>query len=74
MMLNMFAPQVGKVVQNLPDNLTMSTAITMADGNIHWRGDWPVKEMAAFAVTLKEMAEGAVLPGGKAPDEDFDDD
>jgi hypothetical protein len=74
MMLNMFAPKLGKVVQDLPDNLTMSTAFTMADGNIHWRGDWPVKEMAAFAVTLKEMAEGAVLPGGKAPDEDFDDD
>ena len=71
-MLNMFAPRVGKVINNLPDNLTMSTAITLADGNIHWRGDWPVKELAALAGTL--MAEGPAPPVGKAPDEDFDDD
>jgi len=72
-MLGMFgAPaEVMQAFQNIPDVLPLSTAITFPDGNIRWRGDFPVKEIAKVA----EAIQKAMNPGEKEqPGEGQDDD
>ena len=68
MMAGMFGvpPELTQAIQNLPDNMMLATSITIADGDIHWRGNWPVKEIAKIA---EAMTPGA---GGADNDEDFD--
>lgn len=46
MLLGMTAPDVGTMLSKLPDELRLSTALTFADGDVHWRGDWPLEAIA----------------------------
>jgi hypothetical protein len=69
--------EVIQAFQNIPDVLTLSTAITFPDGNIRWRGDWPVKEVAKAAEAVmaampKETPQEPEGEGGEGDDEDFD--
>lgn len=53
--------EVAQVIQAVPDVLPLSTAVTFPDGNIRWRGDWPVME----CVKIAQQALG--VGGGEAP-------
>jgi hypothetical protein len=73
MMFGMFAPpEVVQAFQNLPDVLPLSTAITFPDGNIRWRGDWPVREVAKAAEALRKAIPEAPPPEQPAEGEEFD--
>jgi hypothetical protein len=54
MLLGMTAPEAGAMLARLPDELRLSSAFTFADGNIHWRGDWPLEAIADAARRLQE--------------------
>jgi len=58
MMLGMFgAPQEAmQAIQAMPDVLPFSTAVTLNEGDIHWKGDWPVAEIAKI---VEGVAAGA---------------
>jgi len=74
-MLGMFGapPDVMQAFQNIPDVLPLSTAITFPDGNIRWRGDWPVKEIAKVAESIqKAMGPGAGAPPAEPQEEEED--
>jgi hypothetical protein len=66
MMFQMFGapPEVGQVIQNVPDVFALSTSVTFPDGNIRWRGDWPVKE--AMKIAEAAMGAGAAPPPEKS--------
>jgi len=53
-MLAMAVPQAAKVVNAFPDDLWLSTALSVRGGNIRVRGDWPLKECLDFVATLKK--------------------
>ena len=76
MMIGMVAPgmppEVIQAIQNIPDVLPLSTAITFPDGNIRWRGDWPVKEFAKVAETIRGAIPEAEPPAPEPEDEKFD--
>ena len=70
MMLQMvpFVPQEAiQAINNLPDDLPLSTAVTLGDGNIHWRGDFPVQELAKVAAAITGAKKKA------APQEEDED-
>jgi hypothetical protein len=69
MMFGMFGMprEVIQAFQNIPDVLPLSTAITFPDGNLRWRGDWPVKEVAKVAESLRKA-----MPEPPPEDEEFD--
>jgi hypothetical protein len=55
----------------MPDELLMSTAVSIHDGDIHWRGDLPLKKILKMVDDIKALkgdAEGDA-PGG---DSEFD--
>jgi hypothetical protein len=52
-------PEVAKGAAAIPAHMMLSTAITFADGDIHWRGNWPVRAIANIVE--------AVMPKGAAP-------
>ena len=62
------APELAQAIGDLPDELYVSTAISIWEGNIHWRGDWPVKEIAKVV----EAMRGAAQPRKKVPPKDTD--
>jgi len=53
-MIAMAVPQAAKVVNAFPDDLWLSTALSVQGGNIRIRGDWPLKECLDFAATMKK--------------------
>jgi hypothetical protein len=66
-------PGVAQAFQNVPDVLPLSTAVTFPDGNIRWRGDWPVKEVVKIAEAFqKGMQPPPPPPGEPAPTDEFD--
>jgi len=65
MMIGMMAPQAAEALAMLPDTLTLSTSITFHEGNVQWRGDWPLKEIGKIV----EKARAAFGKGDK-PDAD----
>jgi hypothetical protein len=70
-MLMMVAPELAQAAAKLPDTLLMSTAVSFVEGDIRWKGDWPLKEILEIVGAL----EGAGPQGGEQqppPDEDFD--
>lgn len=68
MMAAMFQPDLAKLVGAFPDEFFMSTSVRLDEGNIRWRGDWPLKEMLKLARAVLEE-EGAAAPPA---DEEFD--
>jgi hypothetical protein len=75
MMLGMMGmpPEVAQVVQNIPDVFPLSTAVTFPDGNLRWRGDWPVKEAMKIAqAALGGGAAGEAPPPDQPKPEDED--
>jgi hypothetical protein len=59
-------PEAAQAIQNIPDVFPLSTVVTFPDGNLRWRGDWPIKE--AMKIARAAMAgQGA---GGEAPPPD----
>ena len=69
-MLVMFDPDLAQIFAGFPDEMYTSTALSITrDGNLRWKGDWPVKQILQFvdsAVKAQKKAEEA------APDEEFD--
>jgi hypothetical protein len=63
-MLPMFVPglppEVAQGVNAMPDELFLSTAFNFQGGDVHWRGDWPVQEVAKIVESMrpKKPAEG----------------
>jgi hypothetical protein len=35
-------------MQGIPDELRLSTALSIEEGHVHWRGDWPAAEILAI--------------------------
>ncbi len=74
----MMPPEARMVIQNIPESLPFSTAITFPDGNIRWRGDWPVKEFAKIGETIMKAMPAQPPPpqpgeeGDEGEDEEFD--
>jgi hypothetical protein len=64
-------PEVAQALFLMPDDLSMTTVISVWDGNIHWRGDWPVEEVAKIAGTIQAQEEAARL-ARKPEEEDFE--
>ncbi len=64
-MVAMFVPQAGAVANAIPDDFAFSTAMTLKDGNLHWRGNWPVKKIATV---VKAVMGGVAEP----KEEEFD--
>jgi hypothetical protein len=73
MMFGMFGMprEMIQAFQNIPDVLALSTAVTFPDGNIRWRGDWPVKEVAKVAESIRKAMPDAP-PEEQGGDEKFD--
>jgi hypothetical protein len=70
--LAMQAPQAAAAVNALPDRLLLSTAATFEGGELRWRGDWPVKEIAAVAEAVAgSQASG---PGEEEVEEEMGED
>jgi len=62
--------EVMQVAQNVPDVFTLSTAVTFPDGNLRWRGDWPVKEAMKIAEMSMGQGEGGeATPQAPSPDQ-----
>jgi len=51
--LGALVPGGAKIVEALPEEIYLSTALTLQDGHLHLRGDWPVLEVLRFAASLK---------------------
>lgn len=62
--------EVAQVIQAVPDVLPLSTAITFPDGNIRWRGDWPVMECVKIAQQALGAAPGEAQPPPPAPEDE----
>ncbi len=72
MMLAM-ADQTGQANQYLnamPDELLMSTALSVHEGDIHWKGDIPLKQILKMVEDIKAMQGGGNEPG--AGNSEFD--
>jgi len=71
--LAMQSPEAFRAVSAIPDTMLMSTAIVMEGGALHWRGDWPLKEIGQIIQTVaageesadegEETEEGPTTPG-----------
>jgi hypothetical protein len=70
MMLGLLAPEVGQAFSKLPDEMLFSTAATFSGGDIHWRGDWPARQMAEVAARMMPAPE-AKKPEPEKEEEDF---
>jgi hypothetical protein len=67
MMLGMMLPpEAAQAVQRMPDMLTFSTAVTFPDGNVRWRGDWPVREVAKIVEDIRK----AMPKQGQEPEDE----
>ena len=72
MMLGLLAPpEVRQTMSNLPDEMLFSTSATLSGGDIHWRGDWPARQMAEFAAKMMSAAPAAKKPEPEKEEEDF---
>jgi len=64
MMFAMLDPQAGQMMAAIPDEMYMSTALSVHDGDLHWKGDLPLKQIMKLVQDVKAM-EGA--GDGNAP-------
>jgi len=58
MMVAMMAPEAGQMMGAIPDEMYMSTALSVHDGDIHWKGDIPLKQILKMAADIKAMQGG----------------
>jgi len=63
MMFAMMDPQIGQMMGAIPDEMYMSTALSVHDGDIHWKGDIPLKQILKMVEDIKAMQGG----GGDEP-------
>ncbi|MHC4547547.1 MAG: hypothetical protein ACYTEZ_02125 [Planctomycetota bacterium] len=70
MMVWAMPPAAQQAVQNVPNDLFFSTAVTMNGGDLHWRGDWPVQEIAKIAQAITAAQEKKEKE--EEEEEDFD--
>ncbi len=70
MMAAMIDPQAGQMMGALPDEMYMSTALAVHDGDIHWKGDIPLKQILKVAADIKAMQGGG--EGGAEGTSEFD--
>lgn len=68
MLLAMVDPRAAKAMSSLPDELLLSTAISFVDGDIRWRGDWPVAPALKTAAAVMEAAKPKETEKPKAED------
>ncbi len=73
MMFGMFMPVPGvqDALAQLPDELYFSTAMTFADGDLHWRGDWPSGKIVKMAQAI-HAAEQERKKKEQEPEEEED--
>lgn len=65
-------PDVAQAFFLMPDDLTMSTVFSVWDGNIHWRGDWPVGEVAKIAEKIQRQRKARKLAEIQPVEEEFE--
>ena len=70
MMFAMMDPQAGQVMGMIPDEMYMSTALSVHQGDIHWKGDIPLKQILKMVEDIKAMQGGGNEPG--AGNSEFD--
>jgi len=61
--------QANQFLNAMPDDLSMSTAISVHEGDIHWKGDVPLAKILKMIEDIKAMQGGQGGPGG---DTEFD--
>ena len=70
MMVPMFAPglppEAMQAMNQIPDELLLSTSVSLTGGDLHWRGDWPVQEVVKIVEKFRPAK-----PAGGAEDEDY---
>jgi len=72
-MVAMFEPDAGPLLQAVPDEMPMSTAFVIDDGNLRWHGDWPVDGVLAIARKAMEIERGRKIEREATPKSDEPD-
>lgn len=62
--------QLAPIMRAVPDKLLLSTAVSMRDEGIYWRGDWPLEEARQIIAAVMEVLQAEELE--KELDEEFD--
>ena len=75
-MMGAFVPELARFAAKLPDSMPISTAVTFSSGDLAWRGNWPVQEIAQVAKAIRTMREGSSgskpTPPPPEKEKDFD--
>ena len=72
MMGAMLMPEVAQIANAIPDGFVFSTAVDVSSGNIEWKGNWPVAQIAKVAGAVNGMKPGKKAKKPAEKDEDFD--
>ena len=75
MIFAMQMPEAAEIMNAIPDEMLMSTAMRMDDGDISWRGEWPLNEMKGLLAKIAEMTASKEAKKGlkeAEEEEDFD--
>jgi len=55
------------VVAGIPDELYLSSSVAIQEGHLHWRGDWPLKDLAKIAEAVFVLEREARLERAQPP-------
>jgi hypothetical protein len=63
--------QANQYINAMPDELLMSTAVSVHEGDVHWKGDIPLAKIIKMIEDIKALQgeQGGATPGG---DSEFD--
>ncbi len=73
MLFAMQAPEAGQIMNAIPEQMLLSTAIRMDDGDISWKGEWPLQEMKGLLAKVAEMTDSEDAEKGLKEAEDEED-
>jgi hypothetical protein len=62
MMFAMMDPQAGQMMGMIPDEMYMSTALSVHDGDVAWKGDIPLAQILKIVKDVKAMQGGGGEP------------
>ncbi|MEE8106466.1 MAG: hypothetical protein V3T86_13095 [Planctomycetota bacterium] len=65
-------PDVAQAIASLPDEVYITTVVSVWEGHLHWRGSWPVKEAVKIADRVIKAQEARELAAQAAMEEDFE--
>jgi hypothetical protein len=69
-MFAMAEPKMASVVKAIPNKMLLSTAISLRDGGLAWRGDWPLADVSKIAKAVFELMREEALQ--EELEEEFD--